>query len=67
VPFETNVLGVVVKVTGVDVTRDDALVAICERGRTKQRVPLGDLPLPTPKPRGAEWIDAYRAWVEGTW
>ena len=66
-PFETNVLGVTVKVTGIDVSRDETLVAICERGRTKQRVALGDLPLPTPRPRGAEWIDAYRAWLEGSW
>jgi hypothetical protein len=66
-PFETSVLGATVKVTGIDVTRDDALVAICARGRTKQRIGLSDLPLPSKRPRGAEWIDAYRAWLEGSW
>lgn len=66
-PFETHVLGVAVNVVAVDHGRDDMLAAVCERGRTKQRISLIDLPLPTRRPRGAEWIDAYRAWLDGSW
>ena len=32
VPFETEVLGVPVTVTGVDITEDDQIVVICKRG-----------------------------------
>jgi hypothetical protein len=63
VPFETVVLGVDVTVTGVDLAVDDQIGAVCERGRAAQRIPILDLPLPTPPPDGAEWVDAYRRWV----
>ncbi len=66
-PFETEVLGVTVKVVRIDVTPDDTLVAVCTRGKAKQRVAVADLPLPTRRPRGAEWIEAYRAWLNGSW
>ena|SRR5260221_5661506 len=65
-PFETHVLGVTVKVTCIEVTPDDTLVAICTRGKAKQKLSVADLPLPTRRPRGAEWIDAYRAWLNGS-
>lgn len=42
---------------------DDSIVAICARGRDRQRIDLLDLPLPTPPPDGSEWIDAYRYWA----
>jgi hypothetical protein len=51
-----------VTVTGVDLTEDEQIVAICARGRSRQRIPILDLPLPTPPPQGAEWIAAYRHW-----
>lgn len=60
VPFQTSVLDVEVTVTGVDLTEDDQIVAICVRGRSRQSIPILDLPLPTPPPDGAEWIAAYR-------
>ncbi len=66
-PFETEVLGVSVRVVAVDLGREDAVVAICERARKRLRVHLVDLPMPTPRPHGAEWIEAYRAWLDGTW
>lgn len=66
VPFQTVVLGVDATVTGVDLTEDEQIIAVCARGRFQQRIPVLDLPLPTPPPEGAEWIDAYRIWVEGT-
>ena len=62
VPFTTTVLGLEATVTKVDLT-DDGIVAVCARGRDRQRIDLLDLPLPTPPPEGAEWIDAYRYWA----
>src|ERR1700693_4103594 len=59
-PFETTVLGVVVKVVALDLRGDNGIVAICMRGRERQSVPILDLPLPSPNPEGVEWIDAYR-------
>jgi len=62
-PFETTVLGVVMKVVALDIRGDNTIVAICTRGRERQPVPILDLPLPSPKPEGVEWIDAYRHWI----
>ncbi len=62
-PFETTMLGVRVTVERVDLTQDNRIVAICRRGRDRQRVALADLPLPSPAPEGVEWIEAYRAWA----
>jgi hypothetical protein len=64
-PFDTTVLGVLVKVVGLDVRGDHDIVAICARGRKRQPVPILDLPLPSPEPAGVEWIEAYRHWVGG--
>ena len=63
VPFETTLLGVPVTVKGVDLTEQDAIVAICTRGRLRQVIPILDLVLPSPPPTGAEWIEAYRYWA----
>jgi hypothetical protein len=62
-PFETVVLGVPVRVTRIDHRDDDRLVAICKRGVDEQPIGLADLPLPTPMPAGAEWIQAYTRWI----
>ena len=67
VPFATRVLGVEVTVERVDLTDDDRIVAVCSRGRHRQRLAILDLPLPDPSPAGAEWIEAYRAWFTGSW
>jgi hypothetical protein len=61
-PFETKVLGVTVTVKRIDLRDDDRIVAICIRGRAKEVVDLAEVPLPSPRPDGAEWIGAYRAW-----
>ncbi len=61
--FQTEVVGVRVTVTGVDITEDDQIVAICERGGFRQKVPILELPLPTPRPAGSEWIEACRHWA----
>ena len=64
-PFVTTLLNVEVNVTGVDVNDDDCIVAVCRRGSARQRLPILDLPLPSPPPAGSEWIEAYRAWLKG--
>ena len=53
------------QVVGIDEAQflDDGIVAVCVRGHDRQRLDLLNLPLPTPPPEGAEWIDAYRYWA----
>ena len=63
VPFETTVLGILVTVERVDLSRSEQIVAICRRARERQVLPILDVPLPTPPPEGAEWIEAYRRWL----
>ena len=63
VPFKTEVLGVEVTVERIELTDADEIVAICTRGRSRQAIPILELPLPAPPPRGAEWIGAYRRWA----
>lgn len=65
VPFRTELLGVEVTVERLALTDEDGIVAVCARGRSRQRIPILDLPLPTPAPHGAEWIEAYRLWRRG--
>ncbi|MCX4730841.1 hypothetical protein [Streptomyces sp. NBC_01363] len=62
-PFSTAVLGVGVAVHGVDLTPDGRIVALCSRGRVRQSIGILELPLPSPAPEGAEWIEAYRHWA----
>lgn len=61
-PFHTEVLGVDVTVTGIELTNDERIVAICARGKSQQRISILDLPRPT-QLGGAEWIEAYRRWA----
>jgi hypothetical protein len=64
-PFETETLGMTVIVEGIDITEDDQLVAVCQKDKAKLRISLSELPLPSPLPKGAEWIVAYRYWRTG--
>ncbi|HVT59241.1 MAG TPA: calcium-binding protein [Thermoanaerobaculia bacterium] len=64
-PFQTDVLGVRVTVERIDMTDEEEIVAICTRGRARQAICLLELPLPVPRPQGAEWIDAYGYWARG--
>src|SRR5215218_5743280 len=64
-PFETTVLGTSVTVTRLDLREGDQIVALCKRGRDRQAILLIDLPLPSPRPTGSEWIEAYRIWLGG--
>jgi hypothetical protein len=64
-PFATRILGIDASVTAVEMDNDGRIKAVCERSGEQQRIDLIDLPLPSPPPSGAEWIAAYRRWVEG--
>jgi len=66
-PFRVRVLGVDAHEERVDMTLDGQIVAICRRGKTRQKISILDLPLPTPAPAGVEWIVAYRHWRRGSW
>lgn len=62
-PFQTEIFGVPVKVERVDQNTSGEIVAVCTRGGKRQRIPILDLPLPSPRPKGWEWIEAYRCWA----
>ena len=61
-PFETEVLGVPLMVNAIDITEDDQIIAVCKLGSQTQKILILDIPLPTPRPPGSEWIEAYRVW-----
>lgn len=63
-PFETKIFGVSVTVEKLDLAVRNQIVAICRHGRERRRMHLADLPIPSPAPAGAEWIEAYRQWVQ---
>jgi hypothetical protein len=62
IPFGTTVLGEAVTVEAIEQRGDTRIVAICKRGRLRQAIDILELPLPSPPPTGAEWIEAYRHW-----
>lgn len=62
VPFATAVLGVEVVVEEVDL-RGSQIVAVCSHGAHRQVIGILDLPLPSPAPEGAEWIEAFCRWA----
>jgi hypothetical protein len=65
VPFEVEILGVTATVERIDMNDAEHIVAVCRRGRSRQSIPILDLPLPKPPPDGAEWLEAYRRWARG--
>ena len=62
-PFMAEVLGMEVTVTAIELTDTDQIVAICSRGRSRQRIGLLELARPKPSPVGWEWVDAYCRWA----
>ena len=64
-PFTTIVLGIQVSVEKIELNDAEEIVAVCTRGLKRQRIPVVDLPLPSARPEGAEWIEAYRLWARG--
>ncbi len=65
-PFETEVFGVTVTVRRLELRDDNSIVAVCARGAVRQAIGIVDLPLPSPLPEGADWIEAYRRWRRGS-
>jgi len=49
-PFTTTVLGNEVQVVGIGMQDDESVAAVCRRGNVRQRIPILDLPLPSPPP-----------------
>lgn len=64
-PFEIEIRGTPAIVEDVDLNDAEDIVAICRRDRHKQLIPILNLPLPSPRPVGWEWIEAYRRWARG--
>jgi hypothetical protein len=64
-PFDVDILGVTATVDRIDMADDEQIVAVCRRGRTRQAIPILELPMPQQPPVGAEWIEAYRRWARG--
>lgn len=46
---------------GIAVDAEDEIVVLCDG--LSEGVPLLDLEIPKPAPKGAEWIEAYRLWT----
>lgn len=61
-PFDVELLGVDVTVVGDDMTDARGPVALCRRGKNRLKVPLLELPPPSPPPEGWEWIEAFQRW-----
>jgi uncharacterized protein (UPF0262 family) len=62
-PFETTLLGFSVMVERLELDDGELIVAICRRGRARQAIGILGIPVPSPRPDGAEWIEAYRHWA----
>ncbi len=58
-PFPGKVVGEEVSIVGVEEGQGVDVVAICERKGRRYRVRLDDVTF-TARPKGVEWIDAYR-------
>jgi hypothetical protein len=68
VPFKAFVVGEEVDVTGFDVGDENrGIVAVCLRKGKKYRVSVTSLEWKGKSPEGAEYIEAYKAWVQGNW
>ena len=64
-PFETEVLGVIVTVDNLGMHERDDVVVVCQRNRERLTLSILSVPLPDPPPDGWQWIEAYRHWAQG--
>ncbi|MHB2016500.1 MAG: hypothetical protein ACYCW6_06080 [Candidatus Xenobia bacterium] len=62
-PFQTELLGRAVTVETLGLDGEERIVAQVRQGERRRELPLLDLPLPSPPPRGVEWIAAYRHYL----
>ena len=66
-PFAALVVGEEVDVRGFDwAGAPHEIVALCRRKGRTYRVSVTALQWAGRRPGGAEWLDAYRAWLKGT-
>jgi hypothetical protein len=66
-PFTALVVGEEVEVRGFDwAGAPHEIVALCRRKGRTYRVNATALGWAGRRPAGAEWFDAYRAWLKGT-
>lgn len=67
-PFTALVVGEEVEVRGFDwAGAPHEIVALCRRKGRTHRVSVTALEWAAKRPAGAEWFDAYRAWLKGGW
>jgi hypothetical protein len=66
-PFAALVVGQEVTVIGLDRDPPGEIVARCVRADREHRINVTALEWAADPPGGAEWIDAYRAWLAGEW
>jgi len=64
-PVRGLVVGEAVTVLRFDREPSSGIVAICRRGRRVFRINLTAVEWPGAPPPGAEWMEAYRAWLRG--
>jgi hypothetical protein len=64
-PFNTEILGVPVTVEALERSDAGEIALLCRRDKSKQWISILEVPLPVPRPDGAEWIEAYRLWRRG--
>lgn len=62
-PFSTQILGIEVTVPAFEQEDAGQIVAVCVRGPERQKITILDLPVPSPAPKGVEWIEVYRRWL----
>lgn len=67
-PFKALVVGEEVEVRGFDWDgTPQGVVAVCRRKGRAYRVNVAALEWVARPPVGAEWFDAYRLWLKGSW
>lgn len=64
-PFKAKVVGEEVEVVGVDL-KNETVVAVCKRNNKNYTVDILSIEYKPKDIDGWEWIEAYRAWAEGS-
>ena len=67
-PFTALVVGEPVQVVGFDFGEpyETTVMAVCRRKGKRYKINVTSLEWEGRPPQGAEWIEAYRAWLRGT-
>lgn len=67
-PFTALVVGEPVQVVGFDFGEpyETTVMAVCRRKGKRYKINVTSLEWEGRPPQGAEWIEAYRAWLKGS-